>query len=174
MIIAGYRRIAGQASRGGEAALLAARLAVGWLMLLHGLRKFTGPGGVAAFQHLLTTMPNVPFPVFTGAVLPWVEVVGAVMLLTGMLTRLAALVLAAELAIIVPLVKFQDMHAGVIGPGGAELEFLFIAALLVPLLLGPGRLSVDALAGLEARAAGGRPQQPVTGQPASTGSHGGE
>ncbi|MGE5134418.1 MAG: hypothetical protein ACM32E_16130 [Gemmatimonadota bacterium] len=41
MIIAGYRRIAGQASRGGEAALLAARLAVGWLMLLHGLRHTT-------------------------------------------------------------------------------------------------------------------------------------
>lgn len=162
MIIMGYRRLAGHLSRAREAALLAARLIVGWLMLLHGLQKFTRPGGVAGFQHLLTTLPNVPFPAFTGAVLPWVEVLGAVMLLTGALTRLAALVLTAELAIIVVLVKFQDMHAGVIGKTGVELEFLFIAGLLVPLLLGPGRLSVDAVAGLEARAALARPERPVS------------
>lgn len=162
MIIMGYRRIAGYLSRAREAALLAARLVVGWLMLLHGLAKFTGPGGVASFRHLLTTLPNVPFPAFTGAVIPWVEVLGAVMLLIGALTRLAALALAAELAIIVVLVKFQDMHAGVTGPGGTELEFLFLAALLVPLLLGPGRLSVDAAAGLEPRPAAARSEQPVT------------
>ena len=161
MIIMGYRRIAGYLTRAREGAPLAARLVVGWLMLLHGLQKFTGPGG-AAFRHLLTALPSVPFPAFTGAVIPWVEVLGAAMLLAGALARLAALVLTAELAIIVVLVKFQDMHAGVTGPAGAELEFLFITGLLVVLLLGPGRFSVDAAAGLEPRAAAARREQPAT------------
>src|SRR5256885_10294382 len=96
-----YQRAAGQLSRARDAALLFARLMLGWLMLLHGLHKFTAPGGIPAFQHLLGALGNVPFPGLVGAALPWVEVTGAVLLIAGALTRVAALVLAAELAIIV-------------------------------------------------------------------------
>jgi putative oxidoreductase len=150
----GYRRAAGSLSRHPSAVLLAARVILGGLMLLHGLRKFQAPGGVTAFQRLLATLPGVPFPAFTGAVLPWVETAGGAMLILGVLTRLAALVLTAEMAIIAALVKFGDLHTGLIAPPGArspgaEIEFLFIAGLLVLLLLGPGRVSADALAGLE-------------------------
>jgi putative oxidoreductase len=157
MIIAGYRRLAGQLSRAPGAALLIARLVLGWLMLLHGLKKFQPPGGVAGFQHLLASLPSVPFPAFTGAVLPWLEVAGGVLLMVGALARLAAFVLAAEMAIIAVLIKFGDAHAGVIAPAGAhtpgaEVEFLFIAGLMVVFLLGPGRVSVDAVARLETRA----------------------
>lgn len=166
MMVTGYRRVTGRLSRTQDAALLLARVITGWLMLLHGLRKFQGPGGVGSFQHLLTVLPNVPFPGFTGAVLPWLEVVAAALLIAGALTRLAAIVLAVEMAIIAMLIKFGDAHVGVIAPAGAatpgaEVEFLFIAALLVLFLLGPGRASVDGALGLEAP-----PQAAGMGQPA--------
>lgn len=155
MVIAGYRRIAGLLSRTPDTALLVVRVVLGGLMLLHGLNKFRAPGGVPGFQHVLTTMPNVPFPGITGVILPWVELLGGAMLVIGALARVAAIVLAGEMAIIAVLVKFADMHAGLITTGkgsSAEEEFLYIAGLLVVFLLGPGRLSVDALARLETRA----------------------
>lgn len=171
MIMTGYRRAAGLLSHIPDTALLVARVILGGLMLLHGLKKFQAPGGVASFQHLLATMPNVPFPGFTGAVLPWVEVLGGAMLIIGALARLAALVLAVEMAIITVLVKFGDLHVGIIAPArapspGAEVEFLFIAGLVVVLLLGPGRLSVDAVARLEP-AAPAVQHRPHAGQPTS-------
>ncbi len=168
MIIAGYRRAAGQLSRFRDAGLLTARLILGWLMLLHALRKFSAPGGIASFQHFLASLPNIPFPVFTGAVIPWLEAVGAVALIIGALTRVAAIVLAVELAVITVLFKFSDAHAGVIAPpqaptAGAEVEFLCLAGLLVLFLLGPGRISADTLAGLEAR-----PQPAARPEPAAS------
>ena len=171
MITKGYRHIAGLLSRVPDAALLIARVILGGLMLLHGLRKFQAPGGVSSFQHVLTTLPNVPFPGFTGAVLPWVETVGGALLLIGALTRVAALVLAAEMGIIAGLVKFGDMHAGLVGPAqapgsGAEIEFLYLAGLLILLVLGPGRVSLDTVARLEAGAPARRREQPA-GQPSS-------
>ena len=167
MIIMGYRRIAGHLARGRDGALLAARLVLGWYMLLHGLQKASAPGGVASFQHLLKALGNVPFPGLTGAVLPWVEVTGGSLLLAGVLTRAAAMVLAGEMTIIIGLVKFTDLHVSLTTPLGspaasAELDLLYLAGLLALLILGPGRLSVDAVAGLGGRTPGPRPAQPVT------------
>lgn len=154
MIIAGYRRAAGLLSRAADVALLAARLALGWFMLLHGLQKLRAPGGVAAFQHLLIGLGNVPFPALTAVAIPWIETVGGIMVLAGALTRLAALVLAGEMAIIIPLVKLADLHGSLAVPStstvpSTELEFLYLAGMLVLLVLGPGRISLDAAARLE-------------------------
>jgi putative oxidoreductase len=41
---------------------------------------------------------------------------------------------------------------GILGPkgaGGAEVDFLMLAGLLIPLMLGPGALSIDALLRLD-------------------------
>lgn len=170
MIIAGYRRAAGLLSRAPDVALLVARLALGWYMLLHGLQKVRAPGGVAAFQHLLVVLGNVPFPAFTAAVLPWVETISGVLLLVGALTRVAALVLTCEMAVIIPLVKLADLHGSLAVPStstvpSTELEFLYLAGTVVLLLLGPGRVSVDAAARLEPARRTARRAEPVS-QPA--------
>lgn len=149
-----YRRITGQLSRVSDAALLFARVILGWLMILHGLMKFHQKGGVQAFQGLLTFLHNVPFPALTGAVLPWAEVIFGVLLIAGLFTRLAAIALILEMAVIAFLVKLHDAHVGIISASGAplpgaELEFSLIVGLAVLLVLGPGRASADALLRLE-------------------------
>jgi putative oxidoreductase len=153
-----YQKISGQLSRASDIGLLSARAIIGWLMILHSLQKFQGKGGVAAFQGLLTSLHNVPFPTFTGAVLPWAELIFGVLLILGFLTRVAALGLAIEMLIIAFLVKLHDVNIGVIsGVGapmpGAELEFTLVAALVVLLVIGPGRISVDAALRLDGRGA---------------------
>jgi putative oxidoreductase len=166
MVLRGYRRITARLARGRDLALLATRLAAGWFMLLHGLQKLQPPGGTTPFQHLLAALGNVPFPGVTGAVLPWVEVTGGALLLAGALTRIAAIVLGCEMAIIIGLVKLTDLHASLrvpLGSPGAstELEFLYLAGLVTLFLLGPGRLSIDAAAGLETRVPQARAGQPA-------------
>lgn len=166
----GYQRAAAGLSRGRDGALLFARLMLGWLMLLHALGKFTDPGGVPAFQHYLVMLGNVPFPMLVGAVLPWVEVVAAGMLIAGALTRLAALVLAAEMTIIAFLVKLGDGRTGVIITShapmpGAELDFLYLTGLVVLVLLGPGRVAADWLLRLEGGGRRARAARPA-GDPA--------
>jgi putative oxidoreductase len=153
-----YQRIASLLSRRSDAALLLARVILGWLMIAHALMKFTQKGGDTAFQALLTFLHNVPFPTFTGAVLPWAELVFGALLILGGLTRVVALLLTAEMLIIAFLVKLHDAHVGVIAPSGAplpgaELEFALVAGLLILCFMGPGRASVDHVLGLEGRGA---------------------
>src|SRR6516164_1164 len=127
-----YQRISGQLSRTSDVALLLARAILGWLVIAHALMKFQEKGGVKAFQSLLAFLNNVPFPTFTGAVLPWAELVLGIMLISGVLTRVAALLLTLEMLVIASLVKLDDLQLGVIAPvgapsAGAELEFALIA-----------------------------------------------
>jgi putative oxidoreductase len=127
-------------------------------MIAHALMKYTEKGGDKTFQDLLAFLHNVPFPTFTGTVLPWVELVLGALLILGALTRAVALVLTAEMLIIAFLVKLHDAHVGVIAPSGAplpgaELEFVFVVGFLILLFIGPGRVSVDRLLGLEGQSA---------------------
>lgn len=168
-----YQRISAQLSRTSDAALLVTRVILGWLVILHGLLKFQEKGGDKAFQGLLTFLHNVPFPTFTGAVLPWAELVFGALLILGALTRVVALLLTAEMLTIAFLVKLHDAHVGVIAASGAplpgaELEFALIAGFLVLLLIGPGRISADSVLGLDGRNITTAPAKPA-GTPAQLG-----
>ena len=129
---------------------LTVRVIVGAIMFAHGLQKLTqmGPGnfGTQALAGL-----GVPLPVFMGYVVTLVEVVGGLLLIVGLLSRLAALLLTINLAVAILLVKTNVGFLSPMGsPGvGAELDLALIAGLLVILFAGPGRLSVDHALGLE-------------------------
>lgn len=113
--------------------LLALRLAVGLIFLLHGLPKLADPAEFTSF--------------FAGAGLPWptaavllagfIEAAGGLALLAGMATRSAGVVLAAEMA--VAIVKAR-MDRGFIG--GWEFELLLLAAALSLALAGPGEYTL--------------------------------
>jgi putative oxidoreductase len=93
---------------------------------------------------------GVPLPTLMGYVVTFVELVGAVLLIVGLLSRLAALVLTIDLVVAISLVK---VHVGFLSPpqggAGAELDLALIAGFLAILLAGPGRLSVDGAQGIE-------------------------
>ena len=127
---------------------LVVRVIVGVIMFAHGLQKLVqvGPGNFGGFLGQL----GVPLPGLMGYVVTLVEVVGSLLLIIGLFSRLAALLLTIDLVVAILLVKvgvgFLSPQGG--GPG-AELDLALIAGFLVILFAGPGRLSVDHALGLE-------------------------
>ena len=131
-----------------ELAPLALRLGVGLVFFVHGWQKLTG--GPSGFAGMLTGL-GVGAP----GVLAWLvtiaELVGGALLLIGLLTRLATLPLIGTMIGAIVLVK-ADL--GIIAPpdapmAGAELDIALLAGLVALLLLGPGRVSVDHVVGVE-------------------------
>ena len=127
---------------------LAVRVIVGSIMFAHGLQKLLG--GPGNFAQGLTGM-GVPLPVLMAYVVTFVEVVGGLLLIVGLLSRLSALLLTINLTVAILLVKTGIGFLSPMGsPGvGAELDLALIAGFLVILFAGPGRLSVDHALGLE-------------------------
>jgi putative oxidoreductase len=120
-------------------ALLVARLWFGLTMLLnHGLDKLTH------FSELVGTFPD-PLGVGQQASLIMVviaEVVAALFLTVGFLTRVAAAVLVIDM-----FVAFLMVHKTVLtGQGSGELAFLYLAGYVVLVIAGAGLFSVDTLA----------------------------
>ena len=127
---------------------LVVRVLVGIIMAAHGLQKLqVGP---ATFGLVLSEL-GVPLPTFMAYVVTLVEFVGGILLIVGLLSRFAALLLTIDLVMAILLVK---VHVGLLSPQsgpppGAELDLGLIAGFLVILLAGPGRLSLDYLLGHE-------------------------
>ncbi len=135
------------ARRLAPAAPVVLRLIVGIIMAAHGWQKLQGgPGNVGAFLGTL----GVPAPGLFGWILTLGELLGALALIAGFLTRLAALGLTVDLILAILLVKVK---VGLIAPQGggtgAELDLALIAGLVALVLLGPGRPSVDHALGME-------------------------
>jgi putative oxidoreductase len=116
------------------------RLTVGGLLLFHGVAKLGhGIGWMAGMLHAHHLPPWVGYGVYIG------EVVAPVLLIVGILTRPAALVLAFDLVMAIYLVldgrAFQlDQQTG--APGG-ELNFFYIFAALAIFFLGSGRYALS-------------------------------
>ncbi len=93
---------------------------------------------------------GVPLPVLIAYVVTFVELIAGILLIIGLLSRLAALLLTIDLAVAILLVK---VNTGLIAPqgsgSGAELDLALIAGLLVGLFAGPGKLSLDYALGLD-------------------------
>jgi putative oxidoreductase len=128
---------------------LVVRVIVGVIMFSHGLQKLTqmGPGN---FGGQVLAGLGVSLPELMGYVVTFVELVGGILLIVGLFSRIAALLLTIDLVVAILLVK---LNVGLIAPqgsgAGAELDLALIAGLLVILLAGPGKLSVDHTLGLE-------------------------
>jgi putative oxidoreductase len=138
-----------------EVALLVVRVIVGIIMLAHGWQKLTVIGP-ANFGQGVLAQSGVPLPIFMGYVVTCTEVIGGILLIVGLLSRLAALLLTINLVIATLMV---NMHVGLLsstGGVGAELPLALIAGFLAILSAGPGRLSLDYLLGVEREAAEGR------------------
>ncbi|MGP9650022.1 DoxX family protein [Glutamicibacter sp. AOP38-B1-38] len=117
------------------------RLAFGFLFLAHGWQKyfqFTLEGTTAAFGQM-----GVPAAGIIAPVAATLEIVGGAALILGLLTRVFAGLLGAQMVVALFMVHIPG---GVfVENGGIELVLALAAGALALLLVGPGRVSVDAL-----------------------------
>ncbi|MEJ7819187.1 MAG: DoxX family protein [Rubrobacteraceae bacterium] len=129
--------------------LLAARVILGIIMTAHGFQKLTQMGAGAFGEQVLGGL-GVPAPVLMGYVVTFVELLGGVLLIVGLLSRLSALLLTINLIVALFLVKLGvGLIASPESGAGAELDLALIAGFLVVLFAGPGALSLDRILGID-------------------------
>jgi putative oxidoreductase len=126
--------------------LLLLRMAIGGVMLAHGLQKFGflgGPGldGITDFFGNLGFRPARAWAPLVAVV----EAVGGVLLILGLLTPVAGLLIAADLLVAIVVVHWPRFWAQ---DGGLEFPLPIAAGALALALVGPGAWSLDAALGV--------------------------
>lgn len=124
-----------------DVALLLARLVAGAVLIAHGWQKVSTNGLDATGQGFEAM--DVPLPDAAATFTAGVELVGGALLLLGLLTPVAGVLVAAVLA-----GAFWFAHRGTtvfVTEGGWELVAALGVLGLVLAAVGPGRLSVDAV-----------------------------
>lgn len=121
-----------------DAGKLVLRLAVGILILLHGIAKLRfGLGDV------VPALERAQIPVVLGHLIYVGEAVAPIMMIVGFWTRPAALLVAATMTVALvlghPRELFQVTHHGGLL---LEVQWMFFAGALAVALLGAGRYSV--------------------------------
>lgn len=140
-----------------DIAALVLRLVAGAIFVPHGWSKVLGENGAAAFASDMASGYHIP--VFLGYVAAYAELVGGILLIVGLLTRLDALLLAGTMFVATFIVQLPDALYEV--PPGAIKAFVAMKEIELPLamfaicaaivLTGPGRVSLDHLLRLEER-----------------------
>jgi putative oxidoreductase len=121
-----------------DAGKLLLRLTLGILILLHGIAKVVG--GPAFIVGLVEKMG---LPGFFGYAVYLGEVLAPLLLILGLWTRIAALVVAANMAVAVVLVHMGELFSRNQGGGWAlELQGMFLFSALAIALIGPGRFAL--------------------------------
>ena len=115
------------------------RLALGILILLHGIAKLKG--GAA---HIVGMVEGAGLPGFLGYAVLLGEVLGPLLLIVGFHARIGAALIAINMIVAIALAHMGELGK-ITETGGWALElqgmFLFTAIALV--LLGPGRFSLN-------------------------------
>jgi len=126
----------------GAVGLLILRVVTGGALMLHGFPKIQN-----AF-HWMDKAPNHP-PAFLQALAAFAEFGGGLALILGLLTPIAMFGVACTMAYAVVKVHMARHDPWVPAPGAKggsfELALGYLAVALMFILVGPGRLSVDAL-----------------------------
>lgn len=137
-------------SRAAGAAPVVLRVVIGLVMAAHGWQKLTMMGPANFGSDMLGGL-GIPAPVAFGYLVTFSELIGGLLLVVGLLTRLATLPLIVILAVATITVKLDLGLIAAMGAPmpGAELDLTLIAGLVAVLLLGPGRPSLDNRLGIE-------------------------
>lgn len=132
-------------------AVLVIRLLAGGVFLVEGVKKFllAADWGAGRFAHI-----GIPWPEFTGPFVGAVEIVCGLLILVGLLTRVAALLLLVDITVAIattkiPILIEQEFFAM---EDPARTDYAMLMSLVFLLLVGAGRWSLDAWAGGPTRA----------------------
>ena len=123
--------------RGEDLGKFILRIAIGGLLLMHGIQKLRF--GIDWMDAMLTAH-NLPVQLKFGAYAG--EVLGPVLVILGFLTRPGALLMAGNMGFAIFLAKMDDVAVLKQGAWGIELEALFLLGSLAILFLGAGKISL--------------------------------
>ena len=141
---------------GNTLAPLALRVGLAVVFLFHGREKINEATDWG--RTWMNKLPNPPAAEVQQAV-AWGEVAGGIAMSLGLLTRLAAVGLAAIMAGAIYLVHGKNGFS--LANGGYEYNFVLITVCLALLFMGAGRLSLDAVLWRKRKpAAGAAPAAP--------------
>src|SRR5207248_7537911 len=118
--------------------LLSLRAVLGITFMMHGGQKYFVLGFTAVSPEM--SRAGIPFPELAAIVVTFVELVGGGLLILGLATRYAALLIAIEMGVAVWRVHWS---AGFFAPRGVELPMVLCGAALALFLTGAGDISVD-------------------------------
>ncbi len=146
----------GLLSRRSDVVLLLLRAVIGVVFVAHGAQKLFGAFGGRGLDAVANVMagyglkPGMFFAVLCGIA----EFGGGLLLLAGLLTPLAGLVIIGVMVVAIVVSTGQD---GFIVPGGVGYEYnlVLIAVALALVIAGPGRWSLDHRLGLDRFVIGG-------------------
>ena len=132
------RRAAGNHDGGVDTALLILRLVLGITLLLHGIAKLPPPPEAIAGMLAKAGLPSaLAWGVYLG------EIVAPMLLIIGVWTRLAAVVIVVNMVVAVLLAHTGELFKlGQQGGYALELQALFLFTAVALALTGAGRFSV--------------------------------
>ncbi|MBT1119407.1 DoxX family protein [Stutzerimonas nitrititolerans] len=122
---------------------LVLRLSVGVLMLLHGIFKLqNGVGGIAGMLGSQGLPGFLAYGVYLG------EVVGPVLVIIGLYTRVGAVLIIGNMLVALALAHSQELFSlGSMGGWELELQGMFLFGAVAIALLGAGKYSVGGMSG---------------------------
>lgn len=123
-----------------DIAILLIRIALGGVLLAHGVQKFAMMGVDQVGQYFASL--GLPAPELAAGVVATLEVVGGLAIILGVLVRPLSVIIAIEL--VVASVTAHGSAGFFVSDGGWELTGLLALSLVALALLGAGRLSVVA------------------------------
>jgi putative oxidoreductase len=112
------------------------RAAVGVIFIAHGTGKF-GPGFVGFLTGPLGLPPEMQIPIALA------ETVPGILLIIGVLTRISASLLSI---IMVGAIFYVKQASNLTGDGAYEIDLVLLAACVVIIVAGPGRVSISHVA----------------------------
>ena len=130
---------------GEDLGKLLLRVAIGGLMLFHGIFKLThGIDFITGMLQAAHLPPFLAYGVYLG------EVVGPILLLLGLFARAGGIFVAVDMMVAIALTRAGSAFALAESGGGlsSELELLYLAGGLVIALVGAGSFSVSRGRGL--------------------------
>jgi putative oxidoreductase len=138
MAISSLRAPAARDSAGIDAALLVLRLALGILVLLHGISKLPPPPEFIIGTLAKAGMPSVlAYGVYLG------EIVGPLLIIVGVWTRLGALLIVANMVVALLIAHTGDLfHLNKQGGYALELQAMYLFTAVALAFAGAGRFSV--------------------------------
>ncbi|WP_312977141.1 DoxX family protein [Stutzerimonas nitrititolerans] len=122
---------------------LVLRLSVGVLMLLHGIFKLqNGVGGIAGMLGSQGLPGFLAYGVYLG------EVVGPVLVIIGLYTRVGAVLIIGNMLVALALAHSQELFSlGSMGGWALELQGMFLFGAVAIALLGAGKFSAGGVSG---------------------------